>query len=101
MIDISHTLKALRLAEGRKQSEVAKQLGVTASAVSAYENGLRQPSYEVLIKFASLYKVTTDFLLGCEKKDHSPNCYSLDGLTQEQVETVLKLIKTMKTANYL
>lgn len=97
MLDISHTLKALRLAEGRKQSEVAKQLGVTASAVSAYENGLRQPSYEVLIKFASLYKVTTDFLLGCKQE----NCYSLDGLTQEQVETVLKLIKTMKTANYL
>lgn len=98
MVDFGDKLRALRLAENLTQKEAARKVGVSNSMISSYENGLRQPSFEVLIKLASIYKVSTDYILGCE---HNENSYSLDGLTSEQTETILKIIQNMKTANKL
>ena len=97
MIDLGKTLRGLRLSKGYTQQQVADFVKVTKSMISAYENGLLQPSYEVLIRIASLYKVSTDFLLG----NNSNNDYSLEGLTSEQIETVLKIIYEMEKANNL
>ena len=41
------TLRALRLARGRAQQEVAVSVGIPASVLSAYERGRRQPGLEV------------------------------------------------------
>lgn len=97
MIDLSVILRGLRLSANYTQQQVASLVGVSKGMISAYETGIRQPSFEVLIKLSDVYKVSTDFLLS-----HKSQCdYSLDGLTEEQVETVLKIIKEMKKANGL
>ncbi len=96
MVDISNILKGLRLSNGYTQQHVANLVGVTKSMISAYETGIRQPSYEVLLKLSDTYKTSLDFILGNTNVKHD---YSLDGLTQEQVETVLKIIHEMKKAN--
>lgn len=46
------------------QGQVAERIGGTASIVSTYENGIRQPSYEALLRLSRLYGVSTDYLLG-------------------------------------
>lgn len=92
MIDFGNKLKTLRIQNNLTQAQLASRLGLTKSVISAYENGLRMPSYEVLITIARSFKVTTDYLLGLEKKYE----VDLSGLTDEETRAVLQLIKAMK-----
>ncbi|MBQ1376365.1 MAG: helix-turn-helix transcriptional regulator [Lachnospiraceae bacterium] len=47
-----------RLRGRRSQMEVAKELGISDSALSAYENGERTPRDEVKVRIAEFYKTT-------------------------------------------
>ena len=47
---MSEKLKQLRQEKGVKQEEVAKAIGITKSAYSNYEQGIREPSFQILIK---------------------------------------------------
>jgi transcriptional regulator with XRE-family HTH domain len=53
---IGKKLEELRRAKGITQAEVAEALGVSAMAVSLYENGERIPRDEVKIKIADFFK---------------------------------------------
>ena len=68
MVEFSQRLKQLRKEKHLTQAQVAKRIGVTASMVSSYETDIRLPSYEVLVKIATLFGVTVDYLLCREDK---------------------------------
>ncbi|MCI9010476.1 MAG: helix-turn-helix transcriptional regulator [Clostridia bacterium] len=59
-------LKELRKERQIKQSELAALLSVDQRTISNWENGLREPDYNMLIKIASVFEVSTDYLLGLE-----------------------------------
>ena len=59
-------LRELRKKQGLTQTQVAERLGVSKAVVSSYEVASRCPSYDILIKLATLYNVSTDYLLGLE-----------------------------------
>lgn len=92
MIDFGNKLKTLRLQHNLTQNELAQKLDVTKSVISAYETGIRTPSYDILINIARIFKVTTDYLLGLEKKQE----IDLSGLTDEEIAALLNLIAAMK-----
>lgn len=92
MVDFGNTLKTLRLKENMTQSQLAQKLGLTKSVISAYETGLRMPSYDVLLHIAQIFRVSTDYLLGL---DH-PQEIDLSGLSTEEITALLNLIKAMK-----
>ncbi|MBQ8262148.1 MAG: helix-turn-helix transcriptional regulator [Lachnospiraceae bacterium] len=92
MINFGTTLKTLRLKENLTQAMLAQKLGLTKSVISAYETGLRMPSYDVLIHIAKTFNVSTDFLLGIENK----NTLDLSGLSQAESEALLQLIRAMQ-----
>jgi len=92
MVEFGNTLKTLRLQNNFTQAQLAQRLGVTKSVISAYETGLRMPSYDVLISISQIFKVTTDYLLGLEKKQG----LDLSGLTEDEVQALTELIKAMK-----
>lgn len=50
----------LREAAGLSQTAVAEKLQCTPSAISQYESGKREPSFEVLVKLAELYGCTVN-----------------------------------------
>lgn len=52
-----NTLKEIRLNNDLFQIEAAKLLGIDHSTLSAYENGTRTPSPEMLAKMANIYGV--------------------------------------------
>ncbi|WP_040536953.1 helix-turn-helix domain-containing protein [Schleiferilactobacillus shenzhenensis] len=54
----------LRESHDLSQSEVARRIGMDNSSLSRIESGDRKVSAEEVSKFASLYGVTTDYLLG-------------------------------------
>lgn len=92
MVDFGSILKTLRLKENMTQAQLAQKLGVTKSVISAYETGLRLPSYDILIHIAKIYNVSTDYLLGLERKQE----IDLSGLMPEEIDALMNLIKAMK-----
>lgn len=60
-------IREFRTSINMTQADFAWRLGVTGASVSAYENGVRVPSYPVLIRIANILGVTTDALLGRRK----------------------------------
>lgn len=89
-MNFGNRLKTLRIKKKLTQQQLADLLGLTKSVISAYENGLRYPAYDVLIKISRIFKVSTDFLLGVEIKRE----IDTSGLTDEQVEALIVLIDT-------
>ena len=79
------------------QNEFAERISVTKSTVSAYENGTRLPSYDVLIRIAGLFKVSTDNLLGCSAK----SVIDVTGLTRKQINVIQDVVTTYKRHNSL
>ena len=61
---ICDTIKALREKTGLSQSGLAKKLGVTRSAVNAWEMGLSVPTAQYLVELSRLFQVSADYLLG-------------------------------------
>ena len=92
MVDFGNTLKTLRFKKNMTQAQLANKLGLTKSVISAYETGLRLPSYDILIHIARIYNVSTDYLVEIEKKQE----IDLSGLSQEETNALLNLINAMK-----
>jgi len=73
---LAERLKKLREERGFMQKFVADSIGVRSNTLSGYENGTRSPDPETLVKLASFYDVSTDYLLG---KSDIPNHKYDDG----------------------
>lgn len=63
-------LVKLRKDNHKTQEEIAKVIGVSRPAYTAYERGNRTPDYEILMKLADYYNVTIDYLLGHSDQPH-------------------------------
>lgn len=61
-------LRTLRKSKGLTQLELAKLLGVSTSTIGMYEQGRREPELNFVMKIASYFQVSSDFILGFEKK---------------------------------
>src|SRR5690625_2724058 len=61
-------LRKLRDSKKLSQPELAEKFGLTKYQISRYENGESNPDPDVIIKLASFFEVTTDYLMG-----HSDN----------------------------
>lgn len=62
----------LRISKGWSQAELARRIGVSASAVGMYEQGRREPSLGLLVRLAQELGVTTDYLLLSETLHSDP-----------------------------
>lgn len=69
-MELSERLASARKEKNLTQREVAEQLNVSFQAVSLWERGETSPDIDKLTELASLYQVTTDWLLmGIEKEN--------------------------------
>ena len=67
-MNIGHKIQELRKQKGITQEELAAELGVTAAAVSKWENGYTLPDILMLCALADFFGITTDELLGRNKQ---------------------------------
>lgn len=91
-MNFGERLKALRTGQGFTQQELANRLGVAKSVVSYYESGDRFPSYDVLVKISGVFLVTTDYLLGIDRK----RTIDVSGLSEEHIAIVLSVARAFK-----
>ena len=68
---IGKIIKRLRKEKDMTQADLAKAVGVTTSSIGMYETGVRNPSYDVVVKLANYFNVTTDYLLGNNEQELS------------------------------
>lgn len=92
MVDFGEKLKTLRQAKGLTQKQLALQLGLSKSVVSSYENGFRYPSFDVLIKIASIFSTTTDYLLGVGHHE----LLDISGLSNEDRQLMVSLVNRLR-----
>ena len=57
-------LSDLRYRSGKRQRQVAADLGISQALLSHYENGTREPGLAFLVRACDYYGVTADYLLG-------------------------------------
>lgn len=90
---IADTIKMLRTSQNITQSELAKKLGITRSSVNAWEMGISVPSTSYLVELATLFHVSTDFLLGLKQNAS----LDISGLEQEEIRIVSDLVQYFKS----
>lgn len=84
-------LLRLRKARGLSQKEAADRLGIDRSTISSYERDMRQPSYDILVRMVSVYKVSSDYLLGLDDS----RAINTKGLSDKEYEAFYFLINEM------
>lgn len=57
-------LKILRLKHNLSQLQLARELHVSQSTISSWENGLSEPNIFKLVSVARFFKVSVDYLIG-------------------------------------
>ena len=92
MVNLGERIRALRLEKRFTQTEMSKRLGISTIMISSYELEKRQPSYPTLIKIASFFGVTTDFLLGLDKE----RTVNVKGLTDREVDVINSMVEALR-----
>lgn len=92
---IGEKLKKLRDSAGLQQAQVAKLLGLERSTVYHYENGDRQPSLDTLVRYAEIFHVSTDYLLGRSTQD----MVDVSELSDSEVTLVNNLVSCLSVKN--
>lgn len=86
-------IKELRAELNLSQALFVENLGITTSALSAYENGTKNPSVLVARKIADKYKVSMDWLCGLSERmfrDNTVRTYS------EVIQALIELDKKVE-----
>ena len=91
-MNMGDKLKSLRIEKKLTQKQVADRIGLAISAVSSYESGSRYPYYDVLVKLARMFHVSTDYLLGITDKRN----IDVTGLNDNEIELVLQLVEMLR-----
>ncbi|MCQ2470809.1 MAG: helix-turn-helix domain-containing protein [Clostridia bacterium] len=90
--EFGENLKALRKQRNLTQTELGSHIGLSKAVVSKYENGLGYPTYDILIRFAKFFGVTTDYLLGVAQG----KTINVTGLSDSQIDILHNLIAEFK-----
>ena len=93
--EIGTKLKQLRRQRNISQIALAKQLGVSKSVISSYENDIHLPPYDMLLQMARLFGVSTDYLLGASNN----RSINVDGLTETQIEAITMIVRELRETN--
>ena len=64
---IGEIIKSLRIESKMTQTELASLLFTSQDTISLWERNKSLPDVKSVIKMASIFKVSTDFILGIEK----------------------------------
>lgn len=93
--DFGFNLKKLRKSRSLTQEELGAQVGLSKAVVSKYENSMGYPTFDMLIKIASFFGVTTDYLLGISKG----KTVDVSELTDSQIDVIHNIIAEFSKVN--
>lgn len=86
-------IKTLREVKGWTQAELARRLGITRNGVNSWEQGLSMPSPAYLVDLASVFSVSTDYLLGVD----AGATINVTGLNDRDVAVLADLVDRLRS----
>jgi len=89
---LSDNIRTLRQARGLLQTDLAKILGVSKQSVSNWENDNIQPSIDMLVKIASFFGVSCDYIIGRDTSE----TIDAAGLTKEEKAHIQLLVDDIR-----
>lgn len=95
MNDFSVKIKTLRLSKNYSQQALADKLDVTKSLISSYEQDLRLPSLDMLIKLSQEFGVSTDYLLDLDRQ----KTINVEQLTDTQLAIISSTVNEFVELN--
>ncbi len=98
-LTMGEKIKDLREKSGMTQTELANKLGLSKSVISAYEKGIRNPSYNVVPLIAKVFNVSQLYFF--EKGEWQKPSFTVDisDLSKEQQKIIVSLINQFREDN--
>ena len=62
-------IQELRKNKNLTQTDLARIFSTTQRTISNWETGRNEPPYDMLIKYAKFFNVTTDYILGLTREE--------------------------------
>ena len=91
-MDIGSKLKTSRIKAGLTQETVAEKIGVSRQTISNWENNNILPSINMLIRIATFFSVSSDYLLELDNRKF----IEVEGLTLEEISHIQQIINDIK-----
>lgn len=95
MVELADKIKRLRKQKNLTQKQLAEMIGVKNTIISFYEVGDRIPSPEIIVKLASVLHVSTDYLLGLDKKES----IDVSDLKESDRDLIRSLVDSLREKN--
>ena len=95
--NLGYKLKTLRVNNQLSRKQVADLVGVSVSTIGLYESDERLPSLPVLVKLATQYKTSVDYLLGVDTA--GKEILSLEGLSDKQIKALKMTAECFRNQN--
>lgn len=92
VINIADRIRYLRDKVGMTQSDLAKRLGISRSAVNSWEMSLSVPSLSNIIEMKEIFRVSVDYLLSLDESIS----VDISDLSNEERELVIRLVNCFK-----
>ena len=93
--DFGENLKNLRKSRNITPQDFGAQIGLSKAVVSKYETGMGYPSFDVLVRIAQYFGVTTDYLLGVARG----KTVDVSDLTDSQIAVVHQIVTEFRATN--
>ena len=93
--DFGENLKHLRKSLELTQKDFGAKVGLSKAVVSKYETGMGYPSFDVLVRIAQYFGVTTDYLLGVARG----KTVDVSDLTDSQIAVVHQIVTEFRATN--
>lgn len=93
---LAQNIHDLRKEKHMTQAQLAELVGVQKAQISALENQQRLPSIPLLIKLASVFNVSIEYLLGIPRH----NTIDVSRLTPEQVAMITTIVEEFELLNH-
>lgn len=93
---VGERIRELREQNGYTQSELAKKLHLSRSAVNAWEMGTSVPSTQFLVELSNLFNTSTDYILGINKDESVDISY----LTNSEKEMIYAMMNHFRKYHF-
>ena len=95
IINIADRIRFAREQHGMTQTDLAKKLGISRSAVNLWEMSMSSPSLANIIEMTKIFGVSADYLLGIS----NDMVIDVSDLKNDQKEVLFRLLDCFKESN--
>lgn len=92
ILQIADRIRYLRDKTGMTQTDLAKRLGISRSAVNSWEMSLSSPSVANLVEMSQIFHVDVDYILSISDK----LTVDITNLSQEERESIIRLVDCLE-----